>query len=336
MKALQFTHLGRLDLVDIACPTIGATDVLIRTAAGTICTSDLIDLRSNPTGIALPVILGHEAAGTVAAVGEAVDGIQVGDRVATHPVHHCGRCTACTGGTPHLCLHMRHFGLNMQGTFAEYFVARADRVRAVPPDTDLVSAALTEPLCVCLEALQQARLTSGQTLLIIGDGPFGLIMARLAATRDLCTVVLAGQHDFRLAFAGMVHTINVTNVHDPHDALMRATNEVGYDAVILAVGNQEAAAVALGVLKPRGRLVLFAAIHGATPVDLAAVHRKELEIIGSCNDLNLLDEAVDMLGDQALGLAQLVTHRFPIDAYQQAFTLAETGQDQAVKVAIVF
>jgi len=332
MQALQLTRPRTLDLIEIPRPTV---DVLIKTAVSTICTSDLVDIRCNPFDITLPVILGHEGAGTIAAVGEAVADIQVGDRVTAHPVHPCGRCVACASGLPHLCLNMRHLGLNLQGTFAEYFVARADRVRVVPSDVDYAVAALTEPVCVCLEALQQARMSPAHTLLIIGDGPFGLIMARLAAARGL-TTVLAGRHDFRLAFADAVQTINVAHSATVRDALIEPTKGIGYDAVILAVGDRHAVATALDVLKPRGRLVLFAAIHGGTPIDLAMVHRKELEIAGSCNDLNMLDEAVGILDNEALGLPYLITHRFPIAAYRQAFALAETGQHEALKVAIEF
>jgi 2-desacetyl-2-hydroxyethyl bacteriochlorophyllide A dehydrogenase len=336
MKALRLTGPDTLNLVEIAVPPVGATEVLIRTGASTICTSDLIDIHANPFGIALPVILGHEGAGTIAAIGEMVNGIRIGDLVAAHPVHPCSQCRVCIGGLPHLCPRMRHLGHTMQGTFAEFFVADADRVRVFPAGTDAALAALTEPVCVCLEALQQASLSSNSTLLIIGDGPFGLIMARLAARRDIATVMLAGGHDFRLAFARHVHTINTAHIAHPVNVLIEATDGAGFDAVILAVNSTQAVDTALDVLKPRGRLVLFAAVHGKTPVDLAAVHRKELEIRGSCNDSNMLDQAVGLLENDSLALIQLITHRFPVDQYAQAFALAATGQHQAVKVALTF
>jgi 2-desacetyl-2-hydroxyethyl bacteriochlorophyllide A dehydrogenase len=336
MKALRLTGPDALNLVEIAVPRVGPTEVLIRTGASTICTSDLIDIHTNPFGIVLPVILGHEGAGTVAAIGETVAGIRVGDLVAAHPVHPCGQCRVCMGGLPHLCPRLRHLGHTMQGTFAEFFVVDADRVRVVPAGTDAALAALAEPVCVCLEALQQARLSSSSTLLIIGDGPFGLIMARLTAMRDIATVVLAGEHDFRLAFARDARTINTAHIAHPVNALLQATDGAGFDAVILAVGSKEAVDTALDVLKPRGRLVLFAAVHGKTPVDLAAVHRKELEILGSCNDSNMLDLAVGLLENDSLALTQLITHRFPVDDYAQAFALAATGQHQAIKIALTF
>src|SRR5690606_9956854 len=104
----------------------------VRTAAATICTSDLQDIAHNPFGAALPLTMGHEGAGTVVAAGESVTGFAPGDRVATHPVHPCGQCDACHGGAAHLCRNMGHFGLNMPGTFAEYYLVRQDRARRLP------------------------------------------------------------------------------------------------------------------------------------------------------------------------------------------------------------
>jgi 2-desacetyl-2-hydroxyethyl bacteriochlorophyllide A dehydrogenase len=337
VKALQLTAPREVELVEIPVPEPCADQVLIRTGAATICTSDLIDIRSNPFGIPLPVIIGHEAAGTIVGVGTAVAGLQEGDRVAAHPVHPCGRCQACRDGTAHLCLEMGHFGINMQGVFAAYFVARADRVRAIPPEVDFTAAALAEPVCVCLEALAQAHAVPGKSLLIIGDGPFGLIMARLAAQRGLTQTVIAGRHDFRLSFAGPVRQVNTASLgSDQQDALRQLGGAAGYDAVILTVGNASAVGEALRLLKPRGRLVLFAPITGLTPIDLAPVTLKELAIVGACNDADLLDEAVALLRAGELRLEQLVTHRLPLTAYQEALALAEGGRDTAVKVAFVF
>ena len=346
MKALQLQGIQQFAVVNVDVPEPGADQVLVRTGATTICTSDLNDLHANPFHLSLPMTMGHEGAGTVAAVGSGVRGFEVGDRVAAHPVHPCRRCAVCLGGLPHLCPEMTHFGLRIPGTMAEYFLVRADRARVLPPDTDFSLAALVEPICVCLEALAQARLAPGGKLLILGDGPFGLIMARLAQTMDLALVVVAGWEDFRLGFAHGAVTINTSG--DAHAAqtlraaLDGARHEAavvdtgsGYDAAILATASTLAASDGIDCLKPRGRLVIFASLHGATPVDLFAVQMKELEIVGSVNDEHL-DEALRLVAGGRPVFADLVTHRYPIDDYQAAFDLAGTGQDRAIKVAFVF
>jgi threonine dehydrogenase-like Zn-dependent dehydrogenase len=352
MKALQLQQVGKLELVDIDPPAPADDQLLVRTGAAVICTSDLNDIRENPFNIALPVIMGHEAAGTVVIVGKDVKGFRPGDRVTTHPVHPCGRCANCRSGVAHLCSDMGHFGLNMQGTFAECFVVRSDRARKVPTDMPFDQAALAEPVCVCLEALSQARLKtrdrphfspqrvgsvpSFSNLLILGDGPFGALTACLAGAMGLGKVVVAGHHDFRLAFAKGATGINSHKTADLAGALKQAVNGEGYDAAILCVGRAEAAHMGLALLKPKGRLVIFSALPGQTPIDLFSVHVRELEIVGACNDDDRLDEAVARLSDPALELGRLVTHRFPLDQYRRAFEIAAGGHEQAMKVAITF
>ncbi len=334
MKAIQLQSIGQLALVDVAIPAIQADELLIRTGATTICTSDVNDLRGNPFGIDLPAVIGHEAAGVVAAVGAAVQRFSVGQRVATHPVHPCRNCPACRAGLGHLCERMGHFGVNLPGTMAEFYRVRQDRARPLPDEVSFKAGALAEPVCVCLEALAQARLPAGGRLLIVGDGPFGVLMARLAQKRPLGRVVLAGQMDFRLGFAPAGMRLNVKETADPVEAMRRANDHAGYDAAILAVGSRQAFADGLACLKPRGRMVVFSALPGETPVDLFAVHLKELEIVGACSDKDLFDQAIPLLRDPALD--ELVTHHFPLTEYRQAFELAEFGKQQAMKVAFTF
>ncbi len=333
MKALMLKAIGQLELVELPAPEIEPDELLIRTGATTICTSDVNDLRENPFGIRLPVVIGHEGTGSVAAVGSQVHGFQIGQRVATHPVHPCGNCPPCREGLGHLCLNMGHFGINLPGTMAEYYRVRQDRVRPIADAITFPVAALVEPVCVCLEALAQARLQPDGSLLIVGDGPFGILMSRLALRLSLERVVLAGQIDFRLAFARAAVRVNTSNSPNPVKMMLDANQGSGYDAVILAVGSRQALADGLKCLKPRGRMVIFSALPGETPVDLFQVHLKELEILGACSDRELFDEACLLLEDRSLGLDELVTHRFRLEDYRQAFELAEHGKVRALKVA---
>lgn len=338
MKALVLRSVGQLELADVPRPEPGPGQLLVHTEAALICTSDLNDIRENPFGIALPVVIGHEASGVVAGVGEKVEGFEIGDRVATHPVHPCGGCVNCLTGVRHLCARMEHFGINLQGTFAECYVVRADRARVVGRDMPAYVAALAEPVSVCLEALAQARVKAGDSLLVIGDGPFGVLIARLAAGMGLGNTVIAGRHELRLRFARDAVRVNAKRLGDETAAALRkaAQSPAGYDAVVLAVGSAKAVKEGLALLRPKGRLVVFSAVSGKTPVDLFDVHVRELEIIGACNDQDRFDGAVKQLADPGLGLADLVTHRFRLEQYQDAFRLAAEGHDEAMKVAIVF
>jgi threonine dehydrogenase-like Zn-dependent dehydrogenase len=335
MKALQLQSVGVLELIETPVPRPAADELLVRTLAAVICTSDLADIRANPFGIRLPVILGHEASGVVAAIGEAVTGFKPGDRVATHPVHPCRRCAACRDGLSHLCLNMGHFGFNRPGTFAEYYTVRQDRARRVAAHVDPCTAALAEPVAVCLEALDRARLRPGERLLVLGDGPFGVLLARLAVRRGDVRVAVAGHHAWRLRFAAGATPFNTREMADP-ESMLREAADGGYHAAIVAVSRAEAYDLALRLLRPRGRVVVFSPVAGRTPVDLTMVHMKELEIVGAVNDLDRFDAAVDILAAPDASLGSLITHRFPLVEYRRAVAQAEGGRDRAMKVALAF
>jgi len=334
MKALRLTSVNKIELVDVPLPEIKDDELLIKTGAAVICTSDINDLKQNPFGIQLPVIMGHEAAGTVAKTGCDVHDFKVGDKIVAHP---CGTCQNCGRGHAHLCARMGHFGANMQGTFAEYFTVRVDRARCVPKGVSFRIAALTEPVCVCLEALHQANLKTGDKLLIIGDGPFGALISRLASAFAHDKTVWAGRHDFRLGFAGIdVECVNTRNHEDHLGELLIASDGEGYDAVILCVGSHLAVMEGMKLLAARGRAVIFFAVTELVPIDLFTVHMKEQEIIGACNDNNRMDQAIALLSDPKVEVGDLITHEFTLDEFEEAFRLVEKGRNNAMKVAFTF
>ncbi len=232
---------------------------------------------------------------------------------------------------------MGHFGLNMPGSFAECFVVRQDRAWRLPVHVPFEVAALFEPLCVCWQALAQARLRTGDHLLITGDGPFGLLMARLTQDMALGDVVVAGHRDFRLARAAAngakVPMVNTTGSTDLAQTVLAAHAGRSYDAIIPATARASVNAM-LSCLRRKGRLVFFSAVPGDTPVDLFAVHVRELELIGACNDEDRLDDALAYLAAHSDALADLVTHHLPLNAFQDALDLALNRHDQAIKIAM--
>src|SRR6266516_7343819 len=229
MQALQMRKLGELALTTLPMPAPGPRDVLIHTLAATICTSDLHDLARNPFGIALPRVLGHEAAGEVVACGAEVREFAPGMRVAAHPVVPCGGCAECARGFGHLCARMGHLGNDRDGAFAEYFVQRADRVRRLPDQVPATVGALLEPVAVCLQAVARAGEVRGRDVLVVGDGPFGNIIARLAVAKGARRVLVAGRQPFRLGRIPGVETV-------------KSASKASVDVAILAVSSTEAAA----------------------------------------------------------------------------------------------
>ena len=338
MKALVLQEIKRLALTEVAVPAPGADEVLIRTMASTICTSDLNDIDHNPFGTVLPQIIGHEGAGIVAAVGSEVKGFAVGDRVTAHPVVPCMDCASCLRGLFHLCDEMDHLGITMGGTFAEHFLMRADRVRRIPEGMSFPVATLMEPVCVCLEAVERANVGEGSNVLVIGDGPFGVMIAKICAAKRPKRIVFVGRHEYRLGqvpTGGLYTALNEKKSEDIVADILNATEGEGIDSAILAVGNARAVEICIEALRSRGTLSVFSGIMGKVPVDLWKLHVKELHICGSCNDMDCLDEALVLLADESLGLSKLISHEFPFAQWEQAFDMAANGKDGALKVSVV-
>jgi 2-desacetyl-2-hydroxyethyl bacteriochlorophyllide A dehydrogenase len=323
MDALQLQGLNQLVAVKLPLPVPKADELLIRTMATTICTSDLHDIAHNPFGTVLPQVLGHEGAGTIVLCGAEVKGFSPGMRVATHPVVPCNECAECLRGFSHLCLHMGHLGIDRSGTFAEYYVQRADRVRELPEEVPFPLGALMEPVANCLQAISRAGEINGKNVLVVGDGPFGNIIARLAQRAGASRVMVAGKEPFRL---GMIPGAEI--VENPAPASV--------DVAILAVSSAQALSTCLSALRKRGRLVVFSLLQDPVPIDLFTLHVAEQEIVGCCNDEDKMDEALMCLSDPTLNLSELVTHSILFAQWKEAFHLAKDRHDLALKVALVF
>jgi len=297
MRALQLQAIDRLVELRVPVPQPKPDEVLVRTVATTICTSDLNDIAHNPFGIALPRVMGHEGAGVVAALGEGVSQFQVGERVTAHPVIPCRTCENCRRGLGHLCSNLDHLGLDRDGTFAEFFCIRADRARRIPPGVEFAAAALLEPVAVCLEAVQRGRIQPGETVLVVGDGPFGLLIARLALRGEPQRVIVVGRHEFRLRQVPAAIAIHEKRTPDVPRAIREANDGRGVDVTILAAGSPSALELGVATLRARGRLVVFSAIQESPSVDWFRVHTQELEILGACNDEDMIDAALERLAD---------------------------------------
>ena len=210
------------------------------------------------------------------------------------------------------------------------------RVRRLPPGVDFRFASLLEPVAVCLEAVERGRVADGEAVLVMGDGPFGILIARLALLRRSRRVILAGHHEFRLRQVPEAIALDTQRTPDVRRTIQEASGGRGVDVAILATGSPRALEQAVASLRARGRLVVFSALHGAPSVDWFRLHTQELEILGACNDQDLIGPALDCLANPALRLDTLVTHHLPFAEWPRGFELARHGKDEALKVALMF
>ena len=333
MRALVLEGVNKLVLRDMPKPVPTGEELLVKTVAATICTSDIIDILQDPFHMQMPRIMGHEGAGIVEAVGELVTDFKPGDEIAAHPIVPCRVCHTCRSGFGHLCDNMTHLGIHIPGVYAEYFTIRQDRARRKPPQLPFSQAALLEPVAVCLEAIKQGAVEPGQTVLVVGDGPFGVITARLCAAIAGVKVIFAGHHDVRMAGAPGAIPVNTRQTEDPVSAIRALTGGIGADCAILCVGSNAAVDLAIASLRTRGTLSVFSLVHGRPTIDLCRIHLKELTVRGSCSDHNRMDESIALLGTGVMN--GIVSHEFPLEAFEAAFDTAINNKAEAFKVALL-
>ena len=200
---------GDLRIETEAAVPPGPDEVSVAIGAGGICGSDLHYLQDGGIGsirVREPIILGHEAAGRVAALGDGVEGLSVGDLVAVNPSHPCGSCTFCAGGLPNQCANMRFLGSAMylphaQGLFRDRVTVGAAQCHKVPGDVTVAEAACAEPLAVCLHAARIAGDLAGRRVLVTGAGPIGALCTAVAAAQGASEIVTTDLHDAPLAVA---------------------------------------------------------------------------------------------------------------------------------------
>lgn len=334
-------HDLRLEPMPATAP--GPRDVVVQMGAGGICGSDLHYFHQGGFGVIRlrePMVLGHEVAGTVKAVGTDVTAVKVGDKVAVNPSGPCGECEYCRRGLRNQCLDMRFFGSAMrfphvQGAFREEMTVPEAQAVKVADDVDLSLAALCEPFAVALHAVAQAGDLAGKTVLVSGCGPIGCLViaaARLAGAREIVATDIAPE---ALAIAARLGATRCVNVSGGTDELADLAADKGrVDAALECSGNGQALASAIALTRPRGTIVLVG-LGGDQSLPMNAIVAKELNIAGSFRFDAEFARAAELISTRQVDLAPLLTGEFPIEEAQAAFALA-SDRRQAMKVQFRF
>jgi 2-desacetyl-2-hydroxyethyl bacteriochlorophyllide A dehydrogenase len=279
MRALVYLGPRRMELQEAPEPRPGPGEVVFETRAAAVCGSDLHGFREASPRRVPPLVMGHEAVGRIAAVGEGLDAGRVGERVVLKPILACRACEQCRKGRPNLCGNGRLVGRDLAGAFAERFVVPAEAAVPISADVPDDLATLTEPLANAVHVTSRS-VRPGDDVLVIGAGPIGALMARMAieqgARRAFATDPIAGRRE-------LVGRQGATALEgdDVGTALREATGGRGVDVVIDAAGFEATWALGLRAVRPGGR---FEAVGLGTPgakIDFFAVAGKEISVTGS-------------------------------------------------------
>jgi 2-desacetyl-2-hydroxyethyl bacteriochlorophyllide A dehydrogenase len=279
MKALVYLGPRRMELQEVEDPRAGAGEVVVETAAAAICGSDLHGFREASPRRVPPLIMGHEAVGTVAEVGDAVDPAILGRRVVLRPILPCGACEACRAGRTNVCARGRLVGRDLSGGFAERFAVPADAVVEISDGVPDDAATLVEPLANAVHVTTRS-IRAGDDVLVTGAGPIGALMVRMAVERGARRVFVTDRIASRLELARRQGGTAI-DAEGAEDRLAEATGGRGVEVAIDAVGVEATWGLALRSIRPGGRIEAVGLGASSGAVDYFAVIGKEATITGS-------------------------------------------------------
>jgi L-iditol 2-dehydrogenase len=341
MRALVLTDYRKLELADVERPTLGPTDVLVRVAACGICGSDVHGYDGSSGRRAPPVIMGHEAAGTIAEVGSAVNTAQVGDRVTFDSTIFCGKCDACRRGDVNLCTSRRVLGVScpdyrQHGAFAEFVAVPQHILHRLPKDLPFEHAAFIEPVSVAVHAVERLRVKLGERAVVVGSGMIGLLVIQALRHAGCAHMVAVDLDQRRLALAkelGATHIVNPKQT-DAVQTVMEQTHSDGVDLAVEVVGNAPALSTAIGCVRRGGRIGLIGNLAVEVPFPLQTVVTRELTLVGSCASAGEYPRAIELVASGAIRVAPLITAVAPLAEGARWFERLYAGEPGAMKVIL--
>ena len=344
MRAVVYRGVNDLRLEVLPVPRIGPNDLLVRVALCGVCPTDIKKIRFGT--VPPPRVFGHETSGTIVKTGRNVGGWRVGDRVALH--HHvpCLDCHACRHKAYAQCPVYQRTGITAGfepagGGYAEYvqvlpFVLPG--VVRIPEVNSFLEGAMLEPVNTVLKGVNRLALIEGDTVIVAGQGPIGLMFTRVLALRGM-RVWATDFLETRLKVARQFGAAAVFHPDDPGlpARIRRATNGRGIDAAIIAVPSDAVARQALGWIRGGGQVLLFAHTKRGTEagLDLSRVCVDEKDLIGSySSDFSLQQASAHLVFSGRLDVRKLVTHEFPLEATAQAIDRASNPTADALKIVV--
>ncbi|MHB8502288.1 MAG: alcohol dehydrogenase catalytic domain-containing protein [Candidatus Acidiferrales bacterium] len=345
MRAGVYREKGVVRVEEVPVPEVGDGEVLIKVAACGICGTDIKKIFQRY--VEPPQILGHELAGTVVATGPGVTKWAPGDRVMSFHHTPCGRCFYCEKRLFSQCKQYKTTGLTAGftpngGGFAQYVKAMPwvtkRGIVALPDNVSFEEATFIEPINTIVKAVQKARITAGETVLILGCGSIGLqlLMVSKLEGAKLYTSDPIPQRRQKSLSLGALESFDPTSGKLVAEVRAR-TDDRGADAVLVAVAHPSVVTEALALTRPGGRVLLFAANDPVTKIEFpaAAVGIDEKEILGSYSAaVDIQESAAALVLGKTLPVMQIVTHRFPLDRIQEALELAARPTAESLKILI--
>lgn len=319
MQALVLTEYKHLEILSVPDPAPGAGEVLIAVKACGICGSDVHGMDGSTGRRRPPIVMGHEAAGTIAAVGPQVTKWRVGDRVTFDSTIYCGTCEHCRRGEVNLCNHRRVLGVSCEdysqpGAFAEHVVVPERILYRLPDALSFEEAALIEPFTIAFHAVRRRAPQLNDSALIIGCGMIGLALLQTARLAGFGRIVAVDTASDRLAQAKALGADEVVNTSGGSglDRLLEITGKRGFDHAFEAVGVAATIDLAVRAVRKGGCVTLVGNVSPTVPLPLQLVVTREISLLGSCASAGEYPACLDMMARGAISAKPLLSAVAPL------------------------
>ena len=338
MKAAVYHGPGDLRVEEVPVRKLKDNEVKIQVKYCGICGTDIHIFHGDGgcCDVTPPLVPGHEFSGVVAEVGAGVKAVKVGDRVTGDPNDMCGECYFCKNGMQHFCKNNIGIGTTVDGGFAEYVIMREKQVYKVSDDLSFIEAAMTEPISCCLHGIDLCNIKAGDTVLVIGGGPIGMIMMQLAKNAGASKVIMSEPvEEKREQALKLGATKTIDPLHEDVEAVLAEYCE-NVNVVIECVGNVHTQADAVR-FAGRGATIMYfglAAPEESFPIRPDDIFKKELHITSSYINPYSFERAIQILESGTVELESLITNVVPLDDIADVFTKPEYRRTGKVMIQI--
>src|SRR6266404_4262463 len=338
MKALLLSKYKELEIADLPTPTAGSGEVLIRVGACGICGSDVHGYDGSSGRRIPPIVMGHEAAGRIAAVGSGVTGLTEGDRVTFDSTIYCGACEYCRHGEVNLCDHRQVLGVSCgdysrAGAFAEFVVVPARVVYKLPESISFAEAAMLEAVAVAIHAVSLTEISAESTALVVGAGTIGVLILQALRAVGCGRVLVSDLDATRLRMAKELGASDVLSANEDTVAqILQRTGGVGVDVAMEAVGRNETVNAAIASARKGGTVVLVGNILPEVP--LQKVVTRQIRLQGSCASAGEYPQAIALMASGAIRVKPLITAIAPLSEGPQWFERLYAHEPNLLKVVL--
>jgi L-iditol 2-dehydrogenase len=339
MKALLLSKYRELEIAEVPTPAVGAGEVLIRVGACGICGSDVHGYDGSSGRRIPPIVMGHEAAGRIAAVGAGVTGLAEGDRVTFDSTIYCGACGFCRRGEINLCDHRQVLGVSCgdysrAGAFAEFVVVPARVVYRLPESISFAEAAMLEAVAVAIHAVSLAEISAESTALVVGAGTIGVLILQALRAAGCRRVFVSDVDATRLKMAKELGADVLSANEDTVARILQRTGGVGVDVAMEAVGRNETVNAAIASVRKGGTVVLVGNISPDVTLPLQKVVTRQIRLQGSCASAGEYPRAISLMASGAIRVKPLITAIAPLADGPQWFERLYAREPNLLKVVL--